>query len=171
MYKMCKNLSVIVLLLTLVGCVGNTTKPTTSTQVKSSVTILSLQQAEEQLLGYYTLWEGTPYLFGGNSDEGIDCSAFVRNAYQSVFGLDVPRTTLAQAEIGENIAKADLIPGDLVLFKTSRSTRHVGVVVQGNKFMHVSTKKGVIVSSLDNVYWRKKYWKAVRPDNGLAINS
>lgn len=165
---MLKNFSAIVLLLTLVGCVSNSSKPK---QVKSSVTILSLQQAEEQLLGYYTLWEGTPYLFGGNSDEGIDCSAFVRNAYQSVFGVEVPRTTIAQAEIGENIAKADLIPGDLVLFKTSRSTRHVGVVVQGNKFMHVSTKKGVIVSSLDNVYWRKKYWKAVRPDNGLAINS
>jgi cell wall-associated NlpC family hydrolase len=168
MYKTFKHFAGLILVLTLVGCVSS---PSKTKKTKSSVTILSLQQAEEQLLGYYTLWEGTPYLFGGNSDEGIDCSAFVRNAYKSVFDVEVPRTTIAQAEIGEKIAKADLIPGDLVLFKTSRSTRHVGVVVQGNKFMHVSTKKGVIVSSLDNVYWRKKYWKAVRPDNGLAINS
>jgi len=153
-------------LLLLVGCTKQAT-----TVSRNSAEILSspLIKVEQQLLGYYSDWEGTPYRFGGNSRTGIDCSAFVRNAYKSVFDVDVPRTTLGQATLGYSVDKSELLPGDLVLFKTSRTVRHVGVVVNGNKFMHVSEKKGVKISALDNIYWRKKYWKAVRPDNGITI--
>ena len=129
----------------------------------------SLASVEQQLLGYYSDWEGTPYRLGGNGRDGIDCSAFVQNAYQSVFNVDLPRTTWAQATLGYPVEKNELLPGDLVLFKTSRSVRHVGVVVNGNKFMHVSEKHGVMISALDNIYWRKTYWKAVRPENGITI--
>ena len=161
-----KNVLSLLIILSLVGCVGNSTKPN-----QNDSRIQSLKNVEKKLLGYYSLWEGTPYRLGGVSKKGIDCSAFVRQAYASVFDVEVPRTTFGQAKIGKEVKKSELVPGDLVLFKTSRSVRHVGVVVHGNKFMHVSVKKGVIVSSLDNIYWRKKYWKAVRPDNGLVITS
>jgi len=152
--------------LLLVGCAKQAT-----TVGQSSIGIPSspLIKVEQQLLGYYSDWEGTPYRLGGNSRNGIDCSAFVRNTYKSVFNVDVPRTTLGQATLGYNVDKSELLPGDLVLFKTSRTVRHVGVVVNGNKFMHVSEKKGVKISALDNIYWRKKYWKAVRPNNGITI--
>ena len=153
-------------LLLLVGCAKQaTTVSHNGTEILSSPLI----KVEQQLLGYYSDWEGTPYRFGGNSRTGIDCSAFVRNTYKSVFDVDVPRTTLGQATLGYNVDKSELLPGDLVLFKTSRTMRHVGVVVNGNKFMHVSEKLGVKISALDNIYWRKKYWKAVRPDNGITI--
>ncbi len=154
------------LMLVLVGCVSNQSKPQDSA---SAETIHPLKKVEMDLLGYYSDWEGTPYRLGGNSRNGIDCSAFVQNAYKSVFEMKVPRTTLGQAKLGTSVKKSDVLPGDLVLFKTSRSVRHVGVVVNGNKFMHVSEKRGVMISALDNVYWRKKYWKAVRVDNGVAL--
>lgn len=155
-------------LLLVVGCANQST--TVSDAAGSTPEVVSpLTQVEQQLLGYYSDWEGTPYRLGGNGRDGIDCSAFVRNTYQSVFNVDVPRTTWGQATLGYKVEKHDLLPGDLVLFKTSRSVRHVGVVVNGNKFMHVSEKRGVMISALDNIYWRKKYWKAVRPDNGISI--
>jgi len=150
----------------LVGCAN---QATTVSQSNIEISPSPLSQVEQQLLGYFSDWEGTPYRFGGNSRNGIDCSAFVRNTYKSVFNVDVPRTTLGQATLGYSVDKSELLPGDLVLFKTSRTVRHVGVVVNGNKFMHVSEKKGVKISALDNIYWRKKYWKAVRPENGITI--
>lgn len=158
-----------VILLTLGGCATTEPKPTVSVTKEVPEPHNPLKQIEKELLGYFTDWEGTPYRLGGNSRRGIDCSAFVRNAYQSVFEMEVPRTTLGQAKLGTPIKKSELLPGDLVLFKTSRSQRHVGVIVNGNKFMHVSVKKGVMISALDNIYWRKKYWKAVRVDNGVSL--
>jgi cell wall-associated NlpC family hydrolase len=152
--------------LTLAGCAMNSTKPANTS---ASAAHHPFKIAEKELLGYYSQWQGTPYRYGKNSRKGLDCSAFVQNAYGSVFNVDIPRTTLAQAKLGTSVNKSELIPGDLVLFKTSRSVRHVGIVVNGNKFMHVSEKKGVTISALDNVYWRKKYWKAVRPENGINI--
>ena len=98
----------------------------------------SVEQVEQQLLGYFNDWKGTPYRYGGNGRSGIDCSAFVKNAYQSVFKVDVPRTTWLQASLSYQVERTELLPGDLVLFKTSRSVRHIGVVVNGNHFMHVS---------------------------------
>jgi probable lipoprotein NlpC len=156
---------VMLLVIFVSGCVANKPKSNNYQNSNSS----PVHKVEQQLLGYYSDWEGTPYRYGGNSRDGIDCSAFVKNAYQSVFEIKVPRTTLGQAELGKKVSKSELLPGDLVLFKTSRRVRHVGVVVSANQFMHVSEKKGVIISALDNVYWRKKYWKAVRPDNGLQL--
>lgn len=155
-------------LLVLTGCVSNSTKIQT-TEASESSTLHPLHKIEKDLLGFYSDWEGTPYRLGGNSRNGIDCSAFVQNAYRSVFEMDVPRTTLGQAKLGKSIKKSDVLPGDLVLFKTSRSARHVGVVVNGNKFMHVSEKRGVMISALDNIYWRKKYWKAVRVEDGPLL--
>ena len=163
-----KNISMLALLSVLVGC-ANQAQKSSAEVVESELTGHPLQHVEKKLLGYYSDWRGTPYRLGGDSRKGIDCSAFVKNAYQSVFAVQVPRTTLGLAQIGKSVRKSELVPGDLVLFKTSRSVRHVGVVVNGNKFMHVSEKNGVMISALDNVYWRKKYWKAVRPENGITL--
>ncbi|EPJ46488.1 MAG: hypothetical protein OFPI_33810 [Osedax symbiont Rs2] len=167
-FRQLKIISMFALVSVLLGCASQSQKSATDGSASYRADH-PLQQVEKKLLGYYSDWRGTPYRLGGNSRKGIDCSAFVKNAYQSVFAVQVPRTTLGLATIGKSVKKAELIPGDLVLFKTSRSVRHVGVVVNGNKFMHVSEKKGVMISALDNVYWRKKYWKAVRPENGITL--
>lgn len=111
---------------------------------------------------FYKEWKGVKYKFGGNSKKGIDCSAFIQKAYMKTLNIKIPRTTLQQSKKGKNISKSELKLGDLVFFKTGRNSRHVGIYMQDGKFMHASTKKGVTISRLDNIYFRKHYWKSQR---------
>ena len=111
---------------------------------------------------FYKEWRGVKYKFGGNSKRGIDCSAFIQKAYKQTLNINIPRTTLQQSKKGKNIRKSQLKSGDLVFFKTGKNSRHVGIYTENGKFMHASTKKGVIISRLDNVYFNKHYWKAQR---------
>ncbi|WP_428773527.1 NlpC/P60 family protein [Vibrio sp.] len=112
-----------------------------------------------QLLEVYQQWQGTPYKLGGSSMAGVDCSAFVQNAFQQSFALMLPRTTERQANLGQQINYQQAQSGDLVFFKTSRKVRHVGIYLGGRQFMHASTSKGVIISRLDNPYWADKFWQ------------
>ncbi|MCP4324216.1 MAG: hypothetical protein GY951_17130 [Psychromonas sp.] len=110
----------------------------------------------------YATWQGTPYRLGGNSKKGIDCSAFVKTIYRDSFNVTLPRTTKTQVKKGYHVYKNQLQIGDLVFFKTGWFTRHVGIYIGESKFIHASTSKGVMTSSLKNVYWKKKYWQARR---------
>jgi len=109
-------------------------------------------------------WHGTPYRYGGMNRRGVDCSAFVLMTFRDKFALQLPRETRQQAKIGTEIDKEQLLPGDLVFFKTGSgpSGLHVGIYDTDNKFIHASTSQGVTRSSLDNVYWRKNFWQARR---------
>lgn len=120
------------------------------------------QNLNKKLNAFYKEWKGVKYKFGGNSKRGIDCSAFIQKAYKHKLNISLPRTTYLQAKLGKNISKEKLQLGDLVFFKTGRNTRHVGIYMKDGKFMHASTKKGVIISKLNNVYFKKHYWKAQR---------
>lgn len=117
----------------------------------------------EPLLEQIDDWYGTPYVFGGTSKSGIDCSAFSRMILSSVFNTSIPRTAQQQYDISEHIKKDQLKEGDLVFFHTERYGRitHVGVFLQNNKFVHASTT-GVMISDLDEDYWRKHYRGAGR---------
>lgn len=111
---------------------------------------------------------GTPYRFGGNTSSGFDCSGFT----VKVFGendFNLPRRSSDQAETGKNIDIRDVKPGDLLFFATAGGSRvsHVGIVhdigPDGEvKFIHASTSKGVIISSLNEKYWNKAYLHAQR---------
>ena len=106
---------------------------------------------------------GVPYRRGGNSAEsGFDCSGFVRAMYQQTVGLMLPRRADQQAASTQVIDKKELQPGDLVFFNTGRRTQHVGIFIEDGQFLHASTSKGVIISDLDNPYWRKTYWQSRR---------
>ena len=107
-------------------------------------------------------WRGVPYQWGGLSEEGVDCSGLVYLTFASRLGVDVPRTTAALAHQGRRIPKSQLRPGDLVFFKTGRHQRHVGIYMGHGRFLHASTSDGVRISSLDNVYWRTRFWEARR---------
>lgn len=110
----------------------------------------------------YSHWVGSPYELGGNSLDGIDCSSLVQQVFQNSFNISLPRTTEYQVEKGDYIQKSSLKVGDLVFFKTGRTTRHVGIYMGDNKFFHASTSKGTKISSLSNVYWKKHYWQSRR---------
>jgi len=109
-------------------------------------------------------WRGVPYRLGGNDRRGVDCSAFVQITFQSQLGVNVPRTTDELAREGQRVGRDELQAGDLVFFKTGFRQRHVGIYMGGDRFLHASTSRGVMTSSLNNVYWRRHYWKARRLD-------
>jgi len=110
-------------------------------------------------------WLGTPYLYGGNTKSGVDCSGFVSNVYLEKEGMRIPRTTKEEFEIGKSVNRANLIIGDLVFFGkkgNEKKVNHVGIYVGNEKFIHASTSEGVTVTSLDNSYWKPLYLGAKR---------
>jgi cell wall-associated NlpC family hydrolase len=107
-------------------------------------------------------WRGVPYRMGGLSKKGIDCSGFVYVTFLSKFGIRIPRSTELQAAAGYGVIFKKLTAGDLVFFRTGVKTRHVGIYVEKNIFLHASTSGGVMLSRLSDAYWRKNYWKSVR---------
>lgn len=112
----------------------------------------------KNLLAHYQQWRGTRYHLGGMSKSGVDCSGFVYIAYLQRFNLELPRTTINQIRAGYSVDKSELKPGDLVFFKTGVGVRHVGIYLDNGKFMHASSSRGVMISHLNNPYWKKHYW-------------
>ncbi|MBI4377468.1 MAG: C40 family peptidase [Nitrospinae bacterium] len=106
---------------------------------------------------------GIPYRFGGDSEYGIDCSAFTRRVYREQ-GTEIPRTSQQQAMVGKAIRGTALQPGDLVFFNTSiiGTVSHVGVYMDNNTFAHASKSQGVTKSSLRERYYSRRYVRANR---------
>jgi len=105
-----------------------------------------------------------PYKYGGNSNDGIDCSGFTRQIFLNSFSIELPRSAREQFEVGEKVDKDDLEFGDLVFFNTSRRSKpgHVGIYIGDNQFVHSSRKLGVTISSLNEKYYAKRYYGARR---------
>ena len=114
------------------------------------------------LMSQYDEWKNVRYRAGGTSKRGVDCSGFVFLTFYDEFGIKLPRSTREQVHAGRSIAQRDLVPGDLVFFKTGKTMRHVGIYLEGRKFLHASTERGVMISSLDDRYWSRAYWTSVR---------
>ncbi|EAR22611.1 NLP/P60 [Nitrococcus mobilis Nb-231] len=107
-------------------------------------------------------WRAVEYRYGGTSKRGADCSGFVYVTYLSRFGIHLPRSTERQARAGPRVSVNRLHPGDLVFFHTGWGKRHVGIYIEGGRFIHASTSSGVTMSRLDSGYWKSHFWKAVR---------
>ncbi|KMQ61670.1 hydrolase Nlp/P60 [Chryseobacterium angstadtii] len=111
---------------------------------------------------------GTPYKFGGNTSSGFDCSGFTVKVFEEN-DFSLPRRSADQADAGQKIDIKEVKPGDLLFFATAGGSRvsHVGIVhdigADGEvKFIHASTSKGVMISSLNEKYWNKAYLHAQR---------
>ncbi len=104
---------------------------------------------------------GTPYVFGGDSPSGFDCSAYVQHVFAMV-GISLPRTADAQYDAGRP-AVGGPRPGDLVFFQTyAEGPSHVGIYLGKGKFVHASSSHGVMVSNLSESYWAARYLGAKR---------
>lgn len=136
--------------------------PDPETQVNASFPVNQLLSDNQDLFQFFNEWEGTPYRLGGTKKSGIDCSAFVQKAFVEAYQMSLPRTTRQQSKQGVEMSWSDAQQGDLVFFKTRRSTYHVGIYLGNKQFMHASTSKGVIISRIDNPYWASKFWQVRR---------
>jgi hypothetical protein len=101
-----------------------------------------------RLLEELATYQGTPYLEGGNTRRGIDCSGLVRSVYAAV-GVDLPRTVLAQFGQGLSPSRKDVRTGDLVFFGKRGRPTHVGIAVTNQEMMHSSSSRGVVLEDID----------------------
>ncbi len=110
----------------------------------------------------YKKYKGVPYLYGGTTSRGFDCSGFVQRAYMEAYKTRLPRTTKSMMKAGSKVAKNKLKIGDLVFFHPTRKYYHVGIYMGKGLFMHASSSKGVRMSKLSLSYWQKSYVTARR---------
>ena len=111
-------------------------------------------------------YEGVKYKFGGTTKRGMDCSGVVFVAFGKE-RIQLPRVSRDMANKGHKISLSKVRKGDLLFFKTTNSKRsinHVGLIVSIKKgqirFIHATSSRGVIVSSLSEKYWKKAFVKA-----------
>jgi len=104
---------------------------------------------------------GTPYVFGGTSRYGFDCSGYTQHVF-AMMGVSIPRTADAQFYAGSR-TRGGMRAGDLVFFQTYEpGPSHVGIYLGGGKFAHASSSHGVMVSQLSDPYWASRYLGAKR---------
>lgn len=115
-----------------------------------------------RLYDEYQQWQGTPHRLGGLSGRGIDCSGLVYVTFRDEFNTQLPRSTRQQSSQGVPVSRHSLRSGDLVFFDTGVNSRHVGIYIEQDKFLHVSSSRGVMVSYLTSDYWKKRFTHARR---------
>ena len=108
---------------------------------------------------------GTPYAYGGTGSGGFDCSGFTMHVFSN-FGVSLAHGATPQLNNGYAVSQSELQPGDLVFFfgtyNTSSAASHVGIYIGGGQFIHASTSRGVIISSLSESYYASRYLSARR---------
>lgn len=117
-----------------------------------------------QILAKATEYLGTPYVYGGASPSGFDCSGFVYYVY-GTFGISVGRTPDAQYSAGTTVDKASLQPGDIVLFANTYSSgiSHSGIYAGNGQFIHSPNSRSTVsYSDLTSGYWSEHFYCGVR---------
>lgn len=118
----------------------------------------NLSAGRRAVVGESYNWLGTPYRYAGNTKRGIDCSGLVHAVFKK-FDLVLPRRSRDMYGKGRAIKRNQLQPADLVFFANTagKGISHVGIYVGNDRFIHASTRAGVIVSSLDDPYYTRHY--------------
>ncbi len=111
---------------------------------------------QRELVKQARLWIGTPYIWGGESKSGADCSGFVMTLFKEVAGIALPRNSRAQSNYCISLDKSKIEIGDLIFFSSPKSRgkiAHVGMYIGDNQFIHSSSSRGVIISKLSGKYY------------------
>ena len=112
-------------------------------------------------------WLGVPYRNGGTTEQGIDCSGLTSAIYKKVYRKSLERNSDDQRKKDcRKVKKSKLREGDLVFFHNGRKKKtatHVGIYLKDRKFIHASSRQGVIISTIDEDYWKKHWLCGGRP--------
>jgi len=146
-------LAMLIVNLALTGCAGSKTQPPSSTRTNvntsavHSSAIRAAHLAEQQV--------GVPYLYGGASTKGFDCSGLVYYSYSNV-GIRLARTTGDLWRTLQPVSKSNLLAGDILFFDIEGKMSHVGLYLGRGKFVHApSTGRNVVVADLDSDFYRR----------------
>jgi murein DD-endopeptidase MepM/ murein hydrolase activator NlpD len=127
----------------------------------------SFPHLAQQVVDYALTFLGTPYHYGGTTEEGgFDCSGFVRHVFAN-FNLDIPHSSREQYALGRAVSKDNLEISDLLFFTRpghSKGVGHVGIYIGDGQFIHASSGKNkkIVISGLDSTYYVKRYVGARR---------
>lgn len=113
---------------------------------------------QSKMMKEISKYMGVPYVHGGSSAEGMDCSGYTMTVYKNSVGLTLPRSSAEQSKVGTPVEFEKLKFGDLVFFNTTGETvSHVGIYLGDDLFAHASVSLGVTISSLQSAYFSKRY--------------
>ena len=139
---------------------GEVVKPQASVAEKYSA-IIGVNVGDIQngrLYSFIDDWMGTPYRFGGQSKDGVDCSGLAQLLEQEVYGINIPRSTSEQINVIKRKYEEELVEGDLVFFDyDGKKFSHVGVYLQNGYYVHASSSKGVTIGKLHDPYMYKYF--------------
>lgn len=134
----------------------NPTPPKNSSLVSLGKTFINSQQGNK-IVETGKNYIGVPYVFGGTTPSGFDCSGFLQYVFKQ-HGFIIPRLADEQYNLGKAAKVSQLSPGDLVFFSTyADGVSHCGIYVGGRNFLHASSSKGIRIDSLDSSYWSSKF--------------
>ena len=143
---------------------GKSTGTNVSTTVlRNSANYHSTAKLSSKIIATAKQYIGVPYVWGGESPSGFDCSGFVQYVFKQ-HGIRLNRTVVTQYQHGYAVSKSNLQPGDLVFFQNTYQSglSHIGIYIGNNQFIHASSSQGVTISSLSNSYWASHYHSSRR---------
>ncbi len=144
--------------------------------VEKYANLLQISYSETEKLKFISFtnqWYGVPYLWGGKTKAGVDCSNLVCQAFHFVYGIVLVGNAIDLEKRARPIVTGELKEGDLVFFKIeSQKVSHVGIYLTNHHFLHASVKRGVMISSLEETYYKKYFFHGGRlePNNHDEIS-
>ncbi|OZB95099.1 C40 family peptidase [Paenibacillus sp. XY044] len=149
------------------GMIATSAQVTEASAAKTNVATTSTTTGQK-VVNYGKQYMGTPYKFGASTSttRNFDCSSFMKHIFKK-YGVNLPRTSVAQSKVGKAVSKANLKPGDLVFFSSGsrangHNVTHVAVYAGNGKILHTYGSPGVTISNLNSGNWKKTYLKARR---------
>ncbi len=140
----------------------------TNTNISTSSVKTSRATMASGIIDYAKQFDGVRYKYGGTTKAGMDCSGLVFTAFKA-HDISLPRSSRDMAKEGISVSLENVVEGDLLFFKTNgrnNSINHVGLVVTSRtgfiEFIHATTQRGVLISSLAERYWNNSFVEARR---------
>jgi len=141
----------------------NTVEKNSAAKYAAMIGIPENDLKNKKLIHFLDAWYGVPYKYSGADKNGIDCSHLACRTMQDVYDKKVTGTAVDLEKMCGHVKESKLKEGDLVFFKIEgKNISHVGVYIANNHFMHASSKKGVMISDLNEAYFKKYYYTAGR---------